>query len=83
MGRAALDPLKRRWLTILLYQVVEEGAVPEMPMGSAPQDPGWREKRKADASRDLGGPILPWLDFEIQVGTTEKAVGRVNAVWKD
>lgn len=59
VGRAALDPLKRRWLTILLYKVVEEGAVLEMPIGSAPQDLGQREKKRADVSRDLSGPILP------------------------
>lgn len=81
--RAALDPLKKRWLKTLLYTVVAEVAVPEMSMGSAPPDLSLREERKANASRDQSGPILPWLDFEIQVGVIEKAVGRVNAVWKD
>lgn len=49
-----------------------------MPLGSAPQDLGLREDEKADASR-----ALPRVDFEMQVGATEKAVGCISAVWKD
>lgn len=51
-----------------------------MPMGSAPWSEG---ERTVDVCRHLGGPILPRVDFEIQEGAIEKAVGWVNAVWKD
>lgn len=56
--RAALDPLKKRWLKTLLYTVVAEVAVPEMSMGSAPPDLSLREERKANASGDQSGPIV-------------------------
>lgn len=40
-----------------------------------------QEKGRCVSSR--GGPILPRVDFEIQEGALEMAVGRVSAVWKD
>lgn len=54
-----------------------------MPPGSAPQNLGLKEEGKAHASRGLAGPILTRVDFEIQVGAMEKAVGQVSAVRKD
>lgn len=54
-----------------------------MPPGSAPQDLGLKEEGKVHASRGLAGPILTRVDFEIQVGAMEKAVGQVSAVRKD
>lgn len=39
---------------------------PEMPVGSASQDLGLREEGEAGASKDLAGPVLPRVDFEIR-----------------
>lgn len=46
--------------------------------GALSPEGSWGE-RKVDGCRDLGGPIPPRVDFEIQVG----ASGLVNANRKD
>lgn len=50
---------------------------------STPQDLGLKEEGKRAASQDLGGPALPRVDFETQVGAMGRQQGRVSAVCRD
>lgn len=79
MSRTSLDGKERSWLIACSGRVWKRVLSLKW---STPQDLDLREERKTTASQDLGGPILPRVDFGIQVKAMGKAMGQVSVSGK-